>query len=247
MRPHPQRHFGPIRHAAHAAAGREAAEAQEGLRQQQGDGPPRHHPHRRGPAEPDGHGEAGVRPGGAPLHRGVLPRLPLCDHHGAGPRGRRAVQGYGQGDTGTGLARCLRSGAPGRRCRCGRRGEDGRGGTHIARLRQRRKRSARAFAHAENDAAAQALHRGYPAPRHGNGGTHGRRRGTARRDEGERHWPPLHPRGHHRDALPPPVHPPPAQGHHAHADGRRTHLHHPQRAAEECRTHGPLGAEVAPD
>ena len=47
----------------------------EGRPLPKGDRPPRHHPHRPASGEPDGHGAAGVRPGGTPLHCRLLPRL----------------------------------------------------------------------------------------------------------------------------------------------------------------------------
>jgi DNA topoisomerase-3 len=68
-----QRHAAPGAARAHRA-GRQLHQAQQAhLRQQQGERPLCHHPHAAGALGPVGSRAEAVRPGGAPLHGGVLP------------------------------------------------------------------------------------------------------------------------------------------------------------------------------
>ena len=105
-----------LRGRHHAPALGPAQEEQESVRHLEGDRPPRHHPHRRGPHRTHRHGAPRVRPGDPPLHSRLLPRLPLHHHHGERQGRRDRIQGHRQADTESGMARALCQGsAAGRR------------------------------------------------------------------------------------------------------------------------------------
>ncbi len=205
------------------------AAEQARVRQQQGVGPLRHHPHAADAAPPvRGRGQA-VRPGGQAVPRGVLPRRRVPRDH-APDRGRGPhLQDRGQGAGRAGLARDLRPRSDGG---TGVAAEDRAGRAREDERRQGRRRG---------DQAAGALHRGDAA--HGDGRrrqAHRRRRpapGDGR--QGPRHA--GHAVGDHRGPDRPALHRARRQGPAPDAQGLR-----PDDAAEGPRRPGTDGARNSP-
>jgi hypothetical protein len=181
---------GPLKRAGPAcpqgAEGRLRQADQARVRQHQGVGPLRHHPHAAAAQEPDRGGGQAVRPGGQALHCGVLSAGRVHGHHPHDHRRRPPLPDQRQGAGQPRLAGGLRQGGAGRRRQPGA-GAAGRAGGNEAHRRQR-----------AEDPPAGALHRGHAAVGHGRRGQADRRRRTARRHGREGPGHAGHARGHHR-------------------------------------------------
>ena len=114
------RHAGRLRHEAPGAARRHRAQGrlrqaqQAHLRQRQGQRPLCHHPDAASAQRPERSRAEAVRPGGAPLHGGVLPQRRVPGHHPHHGGRRPQLQERGQGAGQAGLAGHLRQGSRGR-------------------------------------------------------------------------------------------------------------------------------------
>ena len=232
-----QRPLGIVRRSPHAAARREVAQVEKGVRFVESDRPPRHYPHRCSAACAHRRATSRLRSDSPAFHRRFLPRLPFCHHHRRRRGGRCAVSSHRKSDSRRRLASRLPPRCDKRRehsTTCGR-------GTHASRLHERRKRPPHADPHGQGDHPAETFHRSHVAACHGNGGAHGRQRGAARCPQRKRDRAPLHSCGHHPNAVSPRLHSSSQQESRSDPDRRGTHRGDQRRTAQKRRTHRAMG------